>query len=291
MVDSFVSNSERIFCLNEDCVIELHDILSNNVHLLEDMDPVEPRGVKNLGMLESAVNRQISGLGDYYKYNTWYSNAATLVFGVIKNHAFHNGNKRAGFLALIKHLYINGYVLRPDLSSEEIYEFLIAIADSKIFEFSLKHRKKYSFILSKEEKRIKDWSLDTQIRFISYWIKKNGAPKSCTIKGEVKISVLKKVLNNKGIKIEQSGSNLDVFVEGESKFLGIKFGVKIIKKKSYSLGNKRTDVIKPVLISIRKDFNLTKSDGVDDTFFYDENAFLDSEIKAYKRIIYRLSKT
>ena len=72
---------------------------------------------------------------------------------------------------------------------------------------------------------------------------------------------------------------------------GEKFGVKIIKKKSYSLGNKRTDVVKPVLISIRKDFNLTKSDGVDDTFFYDENAFLDSEIKAYKRIIYRLSKT
>ena len=49
------------------------------------MDPVEPRGVKNVGMLESAIGRQAAGFGDYYKYPDCFSNCATLTFGIIKN--------------------------------------------------------------------------------------------------------------------------------------------------------------------------------------------------------------
>ena len=40
-----------------------------------------------------------------------------------------------------------------------------------------------------------------------------------------------------------------------------------------------------------KDFNLVKVKGIDDTFFYDDDAFLDMEIKAYKQLIYQLSRT
>ena len=118
MVKSFNGETGKVYTLNKECIIDLHNLLSKNVHLLEEMDPVEPPGVKNDGMLESAIERQNTGFGGFYKYPTYYSNCATLVYGIIKNHSFHNGNKRAGLLALIKHLYVNGYVLNPKISSE-----------------------------------------------------------------------------------------------------------------------------------------------------------------------------
>jgi death-on-curing protein len=293
MTQSFISNNnERVFYLDCQSIIELHEILSNNVHLLEEMDPVEPRGVKNFGMLDSAVSRQTTGSGNYYKYPDASSNAATLVYGIIKNHAFHNGNKRAGLLALIKHLYVNGNVISPALDSKELYEILVAIADSKIPEFYSKHVKKYRFIRTKKERKTNDWDLETQLRFLAFWIKRNSKPKELTNKGEIKISTLKKVLDNKNIQMNQNGSNLEVYIEKENKFLGfLSLGTKKIMKKNYSLGNSRSTIGKTTLNVLRNDFKLTKKNGIDDTFFYDEDAFLDSEIKTYKKIIYQLSKT
>lgn len=292
MISSFKSNGGRVYTLNKECLIDLHNLLSKSTHLLEDMDAVEPPGVKNIGMLESAVERQNTGFGDFNKYPNYYSNCSTLVYGIIKNHSFHNGNKRAGLLAMIKHLYVNGYVLSPTLKSDEIYEFLIAIADSKISEFNRKFKKKYAFIRSKiEKKQDNNWSVDTVIRYIGFWIKKNSKPKQTTMKGEIKISDLKKFLENKGIKLSLNGSNLEAYIEKENKFLGFTLSSKIVNKKKYSLGNNRSTIGKGTLNALRKDFNLTKADGIDNTFFYNDDSFLDFEIKTYKRLIYRLSKS
>lgn len=289
-MESIITNSgKKIFCLDTDCVVHLHALLSNNIHLLEEMDPVEPKGIKNRGMLESAIGRQFAGFGDFYKYDDCFFNVATLTYGVIKNHAFHNGNKRTGLLCIVKHLYNNGYVLSPTLDSKELYEFLVSIADSSLQKFFIKNFKKYPMIRNKEEKKSNKWDMDLDIRFMAFWIKKNSRPKSNTIKGNVKISVLKKAVRNKNIIINQNGSNLECELERDNKFLGFIMGSK--NKKTYSLGNNRSEIDKNTLFAFRRDYNLTMKDGVDDTFFYDDDAFLDSEIKAYKKIIYQLSKT
>lgn len=292
MIKSFQTDKGKVNVLTKESLINLHELLSKNTHLLEKMDPVEPKGVKNINLLESAINRQLTGYGDYYKYSDCFSNCATLLYGVIKNHSFHNGNKRVGLLGLIKHLYINGYVLDPKMSSKELYEFLIAIADSSLQNFGLKNKKRYPFIRSKKEKKNNpDWDVDTQVRFMAFWIKKNAKPKKNTFKGEVKLSHLKKMLDNKQIILEQSGSNVEVYIEEENKFLGIPLGTKKTNRKQYSIGNNRTSIEKTTLNKLRKDFKLTKADGVDDTFFYSEDCFLDFEIKTFKGLIYRLSKT
>jgi len=293
MTNSFkCENGNIVHTLKKDCILDLHNLLSNSTQLIDKMDPIEPRGVKNIGMLESAIGRQMVGSGNYYKYPDYSSNCATLIYGIIKNHSFHNGNKRAGLLALIKHLYVNGYVLSPKLNSDEIYEFLIAIADSKIPNFSNKYKKKYSFIRTKEEKKNgMNWSIDTIIRYIGFWIKRNSSPKQNTLKGELKISDLKKILENKSIVINQNGGILEVYIEKTSKFLGMKLpSSKKTNKRKYKLGSNRTTIGKSTLNYLRRDFNLTKADGVDNTFFYNENSFLDYEIKTYKKLIYRLSK-
>ena len=292
MIETVNVGRDKLNCLTKKCIIHLHELLSNNVHLLDEMDPVYPPGIKDHSMLESAIGRQTTGFGNYLKYPDYSANAATLMYGVIKNHSFHNGNKRAGLLCLIKHLYANGYVLNPNLKASELYELMIAIADSKIQDFAYKHKKKYSLIRSrKEKKEEKSWEIDTQIKFLGLWIKKNSFPKSTTIKGEVKLSHLRKVLINKRIEMNVQGAQLEVFIRKENKFLGLGIGTRIQNKKSYSLGGNRSTIGKGTLKVLRRDFKLTKADGIDDTFFYDDDAFLDSEIKTYKSIIYRLSKT
>lgn len=45
--------------------------------------------------------------------------------GIAKNHAFHNGNKRLSLLSMIKHLYINGYVLNPAKGEKDFFELLL----------------------------------------------------------------------------------------------------------------------------------------------------------------------
>lgn len=285
MVDTFLNEKkEKINYLKGDCVVDLHDLLSKNTHLLEDMDPVTPPGIKNVGMLESAITRQTTGSGDYYKYPDPFSNAATLMYGVIKNHAFHNGNKRTGLLTLIKHLYVNGYVLKPSLNSKVLYNFLIAIADSNLKNFNLKSPKKERFM---DKEKDTDWDIEKDIRCMAFWIKKNSAPRSKTLKGEIKVSTLKKTLQSKNIEVEQKGNKIEVYVKENSFFRKI---LSSTNKRSYTLLNK-TEISKGQLSKLRKEFGLTMSDGIDNTFFYDDDVFLDSEIKTYKTIIYKLSKT
>lgn len=130
MVEEVVlKNKNKIYALTSDCIIHLHELLTKNYHLVDKMDPVEPPGVKNIDALESAVSRQLVGHGDWLKYDTPFNNCATLVFGIIKNHPFHNGNKRVAFLTMLKHLFENGYVMRPDVKHDLIYKFLVALAD------------------------------------------------------------------------------------------------------------------------------------------------------------------
>ena len=284
MTENFTVKKGRITYLLKECVVELHSILSNNTHLLEDMDPVKPEGIKNNSMLESAVNRQLTGSGKFYKYSNPFSNAATLTYGVIKNHAFHNGNKRTGLLSLIKHLYVNGYVLKPGVSSDSIYQFLIAIADNKLKQHNLKQPKKERLIKKKSDID-KQWDIDFEVRYIELWIKKNSAPKSNTIKGDVKTSLLTKILKSKGINTEVKGTKIEVFILKD----GFIFKKKR-KKRSYNLLNS-SNISKGNLFQLRKDFGLTRNDGVDDSHFYDDETFLDEEIKTYKKLIYNLSKT
>jgi death-on-curing protein len=68
------------------------------------------RGIRDEGLWESALARP-QNLHAYDEACTIAQLAAAYGFGVLKNHAFVDGNKRAGFLAIGLFLAINGYRL------------------------------------------------------------------------------------------------------------------------------------------------------------------------------------
>jgi death-on-curing protein len=81
-------------------------------------DPVDTPGPRDFGLLESAIARQQTGARHVLKYDTLYSNAATLTFGLCCNHPFHNGNKRTALISMIAHLEKNGHTLFGTKHSE-----------------------------------------------------------------------------------------------------------------------------------------------------------------------------
>jgi len=71
-------------------------------------------GVKDEGLLLSALAQPESGLGNEYFHKDIYEMAAAYLFHLVKNHAFHDGNKRIAALTAAVFLQINGLEVKAD---------------------------------------------------------------------------------------------------------------------------------------------------------------------------------
>ena len=69
-------------------------------------------GLRNYGLLDSAVEMPFMSYGGKSLYPGIRKKAARLSYGIIKNHPFNDGNKRIGILAMLELLRINGFRLK-----------------------------------------------------------------------------------------------------------------------------------------------------------------------------------
>ena len=69
-------------------------------------------GLRDRGLLESAVYSANSSFGDCELYPTVEEKAARLQFALTSNHAFVDGNKRIGVLVMLLTVKLNGMDLR-----------------------------------------------------------------------------------------------------------------------------------------------------------------------------------
>jgi prophage maintenance system killer protein len=95
--------------------LDTSEVLSIFYYLVEEFaqteDPIEPVGIRDENLLESAVFRQDVSLGSVLKYDTPISNAATLAYGICNDHLFYNGNKRTALISILAHLDKNRFSL------------------------------------------------------------------------------------------------------------------------------------------------------------------------------------
>ena len=85
--------------------------------------------LRDCGLLESAVGRVERAL-DYVSLDPVEA-AAMLCWTIVKNHPWVDGNKRAGYGALVTTLAANGWRLDPSLSDDEIADRIIEVAASE----------------------------------------------------------------------------------------------------------------------------------------------------------------
>jgi death-on-curing protein len=109
-------------------MILIEDILE--LHRKSIIDFGGSDGVRDRGLLASAIARPFQTFGGEDLYPTIYEKAAALGESLIVNHPFVDGNKRTGTLAMVSLLMSND--LRLTASSENLYTFIINISTGSI---------------------------------------------------------------------------------------------------------------------------------------------------------------
>ena len=87
-------------------------------------------GIRDSGLLESAIAMpQQTMFGDYLHRDV-FEMAAAYLFHLVQNHPFVDGNKRAGAVAALVFLELNGWSLRAD--NEDLEQTVLAVASGQL---------------------------------------------------------------------------------------------------------------------------------------------------------------
>ena len=87
-------------------------------------------GVRDEGLLDSALNAPFQSFGEHEFFPTVLDKAVRLCFGLVKNHPFHDGNKRIGALTLLTTLDLNHISIRTN--SSELSDVILRLAAGDI---------------------------------------------------------------------------------------------------------------------------------------------------------------
>ena len=89
-------------------------------------------GIRDEGLLDSALSAPFQSFGGMELYPSMVGNGARLCYGMIKNHAFFDGNKLIGIYAMLVFLELNG--MEIECSEEELIALGLGIASDEIEE-------------------------------------------------------------------------------------------------------------------------------------------------------------
>jgi death-on-curing protein len=87
-------------------------------------------GLRDEGLLDSALEAPFQSYDNQDLFPTTQAKAARLGYGLIKNHAMVDGNKRIGTHAMLVFLALNGVEL--EYTQEELYEEILGVAAGEI---------------------------------------------------------------------------------------------------------------------------------------------------------------
>lgn len=109
-------------------MIDLEEVLQLHEIAIEKFGGI--KGVRDQKLLESAINRPFVTFGGEDLYKTVEEKASAVLESIIKNHPFHDGNKRTAYLVYRLFLMSESYDIQA--AQEEKYEFVIDIASGKM---------------------------------------------------------------------------------------------------------------------------------------------------------------
>ncbi|MDY4077887.1 MAG: type II toxin-antitoxin system death-on-curing family toxin [Clostridium sp.] len=107
--------------LSKEQIILLHSMAINKTGGLD--------GIRDEGLLESAINSPFQSFGGVELFPQTESKAAHLAFNIINNHPFLDGNKRIGILVMMVFLEVNNIKLQ--CSDEDIIDLGLGIAENR----------------------------------------------------------------------------------------------------------------------------------------------------------------
>lgn len=156
-------------------------------------------GVRSYNLLASAVGRQNVEFGGKKKYTDKIEICATLFFGLVKDHSFHDGNKRTALLILLYQLQLYGYY--PKQSFREFEKLVVSVADNSLC-------KTYSNVWKKFHKGV-----DCEIKTISYIIRRLSTKKNSSYHLSITTKDFCKILEDNGVEWSLDGKKIRLYRE------------------------------------------------------------------------------
>ena len=126
---------------------DISDVLDFHIEQTELYGGIH--GVRDIGLLESALAVPMSGLGGKYFHEFPFEMAAAYLFHIIQDHPFVDGNKRTGLAACLYFLGMHGVEIEAD--PDELERFVRSIAVGKIQKTDIAR------FLHKHSKEIREW--------------------------------------------------------------------------------------------------------------------------------------
>lgn len=87
-------------------------------------------GVRDPGLVDSAVAQPKAAFGGQDLYPTVVEKAAALGYSLVTNHAFIDGNKRVGLAAMDTFLRVNDHKI--DATSDDLEGVILGVADGSV---------------------------------------------------------------------------------------------------------------------------------------------------------------
>ena len=168
-------------------------------------------GLRSADLLGSALGRQIVSFGGRKKYTDSIEICATLFYGLVKDHAFHDGNKRTALLTLLYQLTLYGYI--PSVSVNKYEKLVVAVAAHTV-----------EATYPKEWKKFKKCE-EPEIQTIAYLLRQMTKKKDNSYHISPTMKEFCAALENADVSYEASGSKMH--------FTRVEYSMWKLKKEKY----------------------------------------------------------
>jgi death-on-curing family protein len=257
-------------------VLRAHYLLVDYFSSTQNCEGVGGIGPRDKNLLPSTLSRQFTGFAGQSKWSSPLEVCSTLFYGLIKNHPFHDANKRTGLLTLIYHLGKVGRTINAP--QKEFENFTVMVASNRLSEY-----KGYN-----ELKRKGD---DADILTIARFLKRatRQVDKRFYL---ITYRELDTILRKFGYGLENLKNNHIDIVKYEKKrrygFVGPKEEY-LVKIGQIGMPNWKTQVGTGAISTVRKVTKLDAAHGTDSAVFFHGADTLGSLISSFEGPLRRLA--
>ena len=201
------------------------------------------------------MHRQHASFGGKSKWTDDFDVCATLFYGLIKDHPFHDANKRTAFLCALYHLDKIGRT--PTCPQKEMEDLAVDLADNRLGKYA-----RYQDL----SQNCRD---DAEVRFVSWFLRKNTREQDRR-SYIVTYRQLQNILKRYDCALENADRNfIDVIrYTKESRFLG--FGTKTVRERLCMIGfpGWTKQVPRSDIKRVRQSARLDVEHGIDSKVFF-----------------------
>jgi death-on-curing family protein len=276
-ISELPSSKSRPHHLSADDVLDAHFAIADFFYR-EDYG-MAGVGFRDIGNFVSTVERQFTNFGGISAWADEYEEISSLLFGIIKNHPFYDGNKRTAFLCCMLQLHRMGR--QVTVAEKELEDLMVEIADGTI------HNK------SALKDLLKAKVSQPEVKYLATYLRRNSR-KTAKLSGTIKFRDLRRIVESNGFGFNNPNrGTIDIIKTEEKRVPRFFFGDRVERSnrvvQNISYHGEGIDVPDSTIKLVRQVCGLTDQDGFDGEVLLRDATPTFKLIKSYRTALQNLA--